>query len=183
MIEIDRSFPHRYAAEVGSDLPPRGEAVRRFARRVEDERKDGLVVRVTPESGSPWTGVFVFGSLAARAKSGLYSCPDDRFLCVVSGGNGYIVSTEDPSAFEVVSSEPIVDVIPAVDQGLLVFVDPWGLVACREGGEAWRTGRIAADGLVVEGVTRDQVNLRGDSLEREDATFVVRLSDGRVIES
>lgn len=143
--------------------------------------RDGLIVRIVPPSSSPWYGVFAFGRLATKTKTGLYTTPNEEEFCVVSKGTGYFVDAANPTRFRTVAAKPIIDVFPIVPRGLLVFCDLWQFYAYDRTGLAWKTERIAVEGLAITEVTDDYIRGRADRLHQADASFFVDLKDGGVV--
>lgn len=179
-MEIDQSLPNHYHVELADALPRASASVYYFPDRNASAGKDGLLVNVIPSSRDPWTGVFAFGRLATRAKSGIYTGPGETQLCVVSRGSGYIVNVEDPSLFTPVEASPVIDVRPIVERTLIVFATPWELLACGTTGLIWRTGRISVEGLKILEVNADFIRGEVDRLHQEGAGFFVDLENGLV---
>jgi hypothetical protein len=75
---------------------------------------------------------------------------------VVARGAGYLVSASAPATWEAVRAVPIIDVRPVLSARIIVFATYTEIVGYGELGEAWRTKRLAWDGLKIVAV--------GDSL-------------------
>ncbi len=178
MVDVHRDFPSQYHVELEEFLPPTGERVLYFP----DQKSSGggIIVSVVPGEAEPWTGVFVLGQLAMKAKSGVYTCPNDSQLCVVARGDGYLVDVNEPTKFEQLKASPIMAVHAIVERNLLVFASPWELVAYGREGFVWRTGRFAVEGMTISEVTPNYIRGDCDRLHQEGAGFFVDLETGVV---
>lgn len=178
MANIFRDFPSDYEVRLLDCLPPGGE-VYYFSNHATGG--DGLIVGIDPVGSSSWVGGFASGRLMSRAHSGVYTCPRRSEVCVVSRGEGYFVDVRSPTDHRRVLALPITRVLAAVEEGLLIFVDPWELFAYGRKGLVWRTGRLAADGINISSVKDGIVHGEGAGLDREDSRFSVRLDTGEVL--
>jgi hypothetical protein len=137
------------------------------------------MVEVKPEQGEPWVGVFAFGRLTPKGVSGIFTTPDPDRLCVVAKGAGYLVRADDPSAWEPVAANPVIDVRPILRRGLLVFAEHTRLFAYGPTGLAWRTKQLTWDDLVITEVTDDSIRGEFWDVATESAgSFRVRLATG-----
>ena len=90
------AFPRSYRVKVLDELPTTKLRTLFFPGASEINGRDGLIVSVIPNQGSPWIGIFGFG-FGGEAVTALSSTPNASKLLVVSRGAGYIVSSENPS--------------------------------------------------------------------------------------
>lgn len=174
-VPIDLSFPHDFACELPSELPP-GQ-VRRFppAQRA---GQDGVLVRVTPSSGDAWTGMFAFGT-AGPHPSVIVAMPDPNKLCVVARGKGYLVDARRPHAWEAIEATPVTDLRAAAAAGLVVFATHVDLVAYGRDGVRWRTPRLGWDRLHI--ISVHERTLVGEGFDVRDGStqrFDVDLTNG-----
>jgi hypothetical protein len=157
---LDESFPRRY--EVGTPTRIEGDpGLLCFPARL------ALSVEVKPEGRESWTGAF--GEDDSSFITGLFTTPHESALCVVCGGAGYFVQTDEPeSAWSPVECSPIRLVLPFPKHGLLVFGNFTGFVAYRCDPtfpsvyliEAWRSARLGWDDLEVTQTTEDRLEGR-----------------------
>jgi hypothetical protein len=179
--KLDLTFPHRYEVEQLGELPSgAGERERRyFPGASEEGGRDGLLIRVKPDVGEPWIGIFAYGDGTPAATTGIYSCPDERSFCIISAGDGYIVRADDPLTWEEIQAYPVLDVRPVLARSLLVFVDFTSILAYGRTGVAWRTGQISSDGLEVKEITSRYIRgLAFDAVQQREVDFLVDLETG-----
>jgi hypothetical protein len=176
---MDTTFGHSYECEQLSETPGMTILHYYYPGASTQGGRDGILVRVYSHGGQPWLGTFAFGRLSSDGVSGAFTMPDPDRLCVVARGEGYIVSANAPALWEPVRSVPIMDVRPIRGQEIIVFADPWELVAYGQTGIKWRTGRLAWDGLRITEVT-DRF-IKGEFRELDDeaiGSFIVDLATG-----
>jgi len=109
--------------------------------------EDGYLIRVESKIAGPWQGIFAFGDLSTHVANGIYSCPDQRRLCVISNGEGYYVNADNPADCETVPLLPVLEVFPVPAVNLLVMHDWTDFAAYGPTGREWRTPRLSWDGL------------------------------------
>jgi hypothetical protein len=177
-IEIRLDFPARYEVSAAPELPG-ALPVFYFPGGTQTGGADGLLVKVSSPDAGEWVGVFAFGYSSHKAKSGIYSCPDERMVCVVSRGRGYMARADDPSAWQQVKSYPVMDVRPIPQESLVVFADYTRLTAYGRSGVAWQTTELSWDGIKIVDIYGDSV--RGtawDSPAGGPVPFTVNLRTG-----
>ncbi len=157
MNEPHLTFPHRYHCAVPESIS--GGPSRRlyYPGAVLEGGHDGLIVEVTPDEGTAWTGIFALGDLALNGLSGVYSCPDPGRICIVSRGDGYLVAAEAPEQHERIPLDPILQVVPLKSPRLLLIASPWEVHAYGVDGFAWGSGRLAIDGLTLTEVSSEAI--------------------------
>lgn len=146
------AFPRSYRAKVLDELPTTKLRTLYFPGASEISGRDGLIVSVIPNQGSPWIGIFGFG-FGGGAVTALLSTPDASRLFVVSRGAGYLVSSENPSDWHGIREIiPITTVRPAPEHGIIVLADYIKIAAVDAAGLVWKTGRISFDGIVITNI-------------------------------
>lgn len=155
---VDLAFAHRYSVDPDVSLPSGGDRrpVYYYPGASRLSGKDGVLIEITPADGPSWIGMFAAGDWSGP--TGIYSSPDERSLCVLCGGDGYIVRADDPQIWEEIYS-PILEIRVAPEVDLLIFRTLDSLFAYGKKGFAWHTERIALDGLTIEAV--EGYTLRG----------------------
>jgi hypothetical protein len=106
-----------------------------------------LVLSVHADEVGDWIAMFAAGGLGGER--GAFACPKPSDLCVVADGQAYLVDAAHPEKGAIVVHNMVVQVLPVADMSLLLLVRPWDLVAIGARGIAWRTPRLAVDGLRV----------------------------------
>ena len=146
--QIDLTFPLHCECQVLLELPNQSYTRFYYPGANKEAGRDGLLVKVVPQGGEPWIGCFGFGDTSGPTK--VYSSPQKGMVCVVSRGDGYIVSVEDPTQYERVKLCPILGAYPVSEQNLIVFHNFTDFVAYGVKGLAWRSKRISYDGIKVD---------------------------------
>lgn len=180
-VRSDLSFPHRYDVELIEEIPSSLKSINHiyFPGIAGKGGRDGLLVKLNPRQGLPWIGTFAFGYNSPKALTGIFSCPSELSLCVVSAGQGYIFKVEDPYSWSEVKSYPIVDVRLIVERELLVFIDFTTITAYGSDNMVWTTPRLSWDGLKITDVTSDYIKgLAWDSLNEQEVEFLVDIKTG-----
>jgi hypothetical protein len=183
--DIDSSFPHRFTCEVLDELPG-GPAGRRYVFPLgAPAGQDGVLLRVQPDHGEPWIGMFAFGKVGKTGFDGVLAMPDPDKVCVVARGAAYIVRASDPTAWEPVGMSPVTDVRAAKAAGLVIFADYTELLAYSESGVKWRTKRLAWDGLKIVAVDDRTIvgeypDLGGDETRRFEVDLATGTARGGV---
>jgi hypothetical protein len=135
-----------------------------------------------PNDAEAWTGVFAKKSdLSSKARTGVYTTPDPCQICVVAQGEAYVVDAFEPARFKVLPAAPVMEVHSVVERRLLIFVTPWELLAWGPDGMAWRTTRLAIDGIKVTEVTPEEIRGLSDHPDREGLRFAVDLRTGSIL--
>ena len=181
MMTVDNSiFPASFRVRVLDELPQPERYPHYYypgARR--NGGGDGVLIEVVPENGQPWIGTFAFGQVVRTGLSGVYTTPDPDLLCVVSNGDGELVSAAKPERAETVRCYPVTDVRLIKAQQLIVFASFTDLVAYGASGVKWRTKRLTWDNMKITEVT-DEI-IRGefwDIRNETKAEFIVDLATG-----
>lgn len=150
----DTSFTHHYSFEHVEESSGRSGATYYYPGARTDGGRDGVLVRCQSPGHASWTGCFAFGDGGVR---GLFTHPDERCLCVVSDGAGYIVRVDDPTSWTFIEGDSVMHVLPVPTRNLLVVADNGSVVAYGRTGVAWRT-QLPADGLEFAALTDDQIS-------------------------
>lgn len=139
----------------------------------------GPILRVTPEAGDPWVGVFYGGgygvppSVTAR----LIAWPDGRSFCVVYEGGAVVVRADDPHETYEIDTYLVTGTLSVPERGLVVFADFTNLTTYDRDGLLWRSRRLALDDIRVEGVEGDVLIVSGFFGSSSDC-FTVDLATG-----
>lgn len=157
-------FPHAWQAEVlaarPSILPARHFVYPRDAEEVE---RGALEVLVRPEGAQAFLATCALGFRDPAAPTGLWSTPNSNELCAVSGGYAYMIDTTAPERFTMISYRPVLQVLSAVAQGLMLFVGHHSILAWGAQGQAWESEKLSDEGVSVSGFANGV--LRGSGWE------------------
>ncbi len=176
---IDGTFAHFYECERLTETPRTAQPHYYYPGAFTEGGRDGILVEVRPQSGQAWLGTFAFSQVTPKGFSGVFTTPDPERVCIVSRGEGYIVSAARPTAWEAVRATPIIDVRLVRAQGIIVFANFTELVAYGSAGIKWRTKRLTWDSLKITEVT--DTFIKGEFWDiRTEAmgSFIVDLATG-----
>ena len=182
---IDRSFPCDWQAEI---LPARPAILpaRHFVypQQVEEVERGALEVLVWPESpaGAPFLATCALGFRDPAVPTGIWSTPNPQELCAVSGGYAYIIDTAAPERFTMLSYRPVIQVHPAADPGLLLFVSNRAILAWGKNGETWQSTKLSDEGVTI--TTIQMRMLRGigwNMMTNRETPFALDLQNGNLI--
>lgn len=116
---------------------------------------EGLRVLVEPIAAEPWVGCF---ERIPTYSDLLFACPNDQHLCVIAGGQGYIVKTNDPSVNVECPAVPINDGIGARAAGLIVLATFTDLLAYDARMDLrWHLRNVSDDGIKLDSLTANEV--------------------------
>jgi hypothetical protein len=111
--------------------------------------RDGMLIRITPDTDEGWTGCFAFGSYDISA---MIASPEPMKLFVISKGAGYVVNAAHPSEWNRVHCDPVRDVRVIEQYGLVLFADFTSIAAYGEKGLAWLSKPLCWDDLKIMSV-------------------------------
>lgn len=176
-IQFDSTFPHEYECKLLEELP--SNQTPHYYHGGAQGGRDGVLVRVSPRSHASWLGMFAFGHISPKSKTGLYSWPAPDRLCVVSSGSGYLVGVNEPTEYASLEVEPILDVVPIVEHEIVVFANYTELIAYGSTGLKWRSKRISCDGFRITTTNSEFIEGQAWNPRVEANThFRVALADG-----
>ena len=180
MPALDFTFAHTWSAEILPSRPyklPRRMFV--YPRYAEEVERGAMEVMVHPEGGENFLGTFALGFSDPLAPSGVWSCPDPRWLCAVAGGYAFLVNTTHPEEFVQVEYRPVLEVRALGEQQLLLFAGHYALAAWGPRGKAWETARLSSEGVQITGIEgRWLRGLGWDMMADRDIPFTVNLETG-----
>jgi hypothetical protein len=210
---IDESFPRRWQAEVlqarPAILPARHYVYPRQAEEVERgalevlirpasyqgmtsvvpqnaEKKTGALA---PEGGfsrpaEPFLATCALGFRDPAVPTGLWSAPKPEEICAVAGGYAYLIDTTAPERFTMIPYRPVLEVRPAVEAGLLLFVGhrsilAWGGLAWGRNGQAWESEKLSDEGVTITSIENGVLHGKGWQLLTDKETpFALDLRSG-----
>jgi hypothetical protein len=181
-VAIDLTFDHNYDVELRTDLP--GGVGQRDIIYFPGPGvgADGVMVMVKPQEGDIWSGMFAFGQLSSPGVSGVFACPADKTLCVVSRGKVYLIQADDPTKWESVAMEPILAVRTLPNEQLIVFANDYRLMAYDSNGMAWDAWRLVDDELTICSIDSGVIRCTGwDGPTGSAVKVEVEAKTGRII--
>ena len=179
---VDSSFPHLWQAEILAArpliLPPRHFV---YPREAEEVERGALEVLVRPGGAiaPAFLATCALGFCDPAVPTGLYSAPNPKEICAVSGGYAYMIDTTAPERFTMIAYRPVLAIRPLAAEGLLLFVGHHAILAWGENGEAWQTEKLSDEGVTITGVAPGVLHGMGWNLMTDKETpFVVDLKTG-----
>lgn len=184
LAEAKFGFPAAYDVQLLDEFPATGEGRVLYVPPPGTRGgRDGMPVRITPDNGAPWIGIFAFATTDGSGYRQIASCPHPDQLCVVAGGAAYVVNVRETSTWWEVTPLYVGDVRQVVDRRILLFADSVSLLAWGENGLLWKTTPLAMDRVAIDEVGRDFVSGRGwDASIPGYIQYRVRLDDGLVVD-
>jgi hypothetical protein len=181
---IDLSFSHSWHAEILKTKPlilPQRRFV--YPRTAEEVERGALEILVSPRAASAFLATCALGYNDPGVPTGLWSAPNEDWLCAISGGYAYLVNTTAPDQFHQIPYRPVLEIRPIVEQELLLFSSHHSLLAWGRTGIAWQTGRLSTEGVEILSIAGDVLRGRGwDMITDRDVDFAIDLRSGEKIE-
>ncbi len=146
----DLTFAHEWTAEVLAERPlilPARQFV--YPREAEEVERGALEVLVRPDGAAEFLATCALGFADPLVPTGVWSCPDAAWMCAVAGGYAYLIDTRRPERFEQVEYRPVLEVRALKEQGLLLFVGHYSMLAWGREGRAWQSGRLSSEGVRI----------------------------------
>lgn len=180
---LNFAFPHTWTAEIlaarPAILPARNFA---FPAQVEEVERGALEVLVTPDEHiPPFLATCAVGFQDPIVPSGIWSAPNPRELCAVSGGYAYLIDTTEPKRFTMLPYRPVLQIHPAIEAGLLLFVGHRAIIAWGHKGEAWQSPMLSDEGITISSV--EGMRLHGTGwhiLTDAETPFTLDLRSGQL---
>lgn len=175
------AFPHSWSVQRLAARPlilPRRHVV--YPGVVEEVEIGALELLVIPAAGERFLATCALGFAATTMPTGIWSCPHPDWLCAINGGYGYCINTSNPEQWEQLEYRPVVDVMPIVDAGLLLFSSFHTLTAYDREGRRWKTQRLTSEGLRLGAVSDGRLQGWGwDMRSDREFEFFVDLATGQ----
>jgi hypothetical protein len=182
---IDLSFPHAWQAEILSArpmiLPPRHFVYPREVEEIERGAME-LIIRRDDNPAQPFLATCALGFRDPIVPTGIWSAPNANEICAVSGGYAYLIDTTAPERFAFLPYRPVLQVLPIVDCGLLLFVGHRAIVAWGRDGQVWESAKLSDEGVTVTSV--DGATLHGlgwNMFTDKEGPFSLDLQSGSIL--
>lgn len=182
---IDLTFPHAWAAEILAGrpaiLPTRHFT---YPAQVEEVERDALEIMVRPENAPPFLATCAVGFRDPAVPTGIWSAPNPHELCAVSGGYAYLIDTAAPERFAMLPGRPVLQVLPAKDANLLLFVDHRSILGWGAQGEVWQSPKLSDEGVTVTAIEPQiLLGLGWNMITDKESAFTLDLQSGLLIAS
>jgi hypothetical protein len=181
MIQKMNDFISSYKYDVLNELPNNKLKRYYFSDNENGNGKDGVILSFNSPDHNEWVGIFGFGNMSNKSVTGVYSCPNKDYICVVSRGNGYIVNVNQPESWEIIKLMPIIDVRIHKEKNLIFFANLTEISAYNENGLMWTTNRISWDDLRIIAINEKKIIGKYFDIRMEDnVEFEVDIDTGKV---
>lgn len=182
---LDFSFSRCWQAEILAArpliLPPRHYV---YPRETEEVERGALEVLVRPDArnAQPFLATCALGFRDPVVPTGLWSAPRPEELCAVSGGYAYLIDTTAPERFTMISYRPVLEIRPVLEQGLLLFVGHYSILAWGREWLAWESEKLSDEGVRISGVEDGFVRGMGWEMKTDkEMAFALELRTGLLI--
>lgn len=157
---VDCTFPRSWHAEI---LPARPVILpaRHFVYPLEAEEveRGALEVLVRPDevrhdtvNTQPFLATCALGFRDAALPTGIWSAPNPREICAVSGGYVYLIDTLEPKRFTMIPFRPVLAIHPRRAEKLLLFIGHHAVLAWGERGGVWQSEKLSDEGVAISAV-------------------------------
>jgi hypothetical protein len=141
--------------------------------------RGAMNVMVRPAVGGSYLATAALGFRDPSMPSGVFGCPNAREICVVAGGYAYLADVSRPEEVALLAMKPVVAIMEAVEDGLLLFAGFTTVLAWSAQGKAWETGRLSWEGLRLTGIACGVLRGFGwDLMKDVEVEFEVDLRTG-----
>ena len=179
---VDRSFPHRWNAEILFARPPIL-PVRRFVypAQVEEVERGALEILIRPEADAqPFMATCALGFRDPSVPTGIWSCPNNEELCAVAGGYAYVLDVNAPERFTMIQFRPVLQVVLSRSSNQLFFVGHHSILAWGAKGMAWQSEKLSDEGVTIDRIDEGRLQGRGWNMMTDQETpFSLDWSTGR----
>jgi hypothetical protein len=178
---VDLSFEQTWKAEILRARPailPRRHFT--YPREAEEVERGALEVLVRPAAGAePFLATCALGFRDPAAPTGLWSAPNADELCAVAGGYAFLIDTTVPERFAMIPFRPVLSVVPATEEGLLLFIGHHAILGWSRSGQAWQSEKLSDEGVTVTELAGGLLHGLGWSLRTDRETpFTLDLRTG-----
>lgn len=181
---MDLAFPHSWTAEILAARPvilPARHFV--YPGNVEEVERGALEVLVRPEGSLPFLATCALGFRDPIVPTGIWSLPNPHEICAVSGGYAYIIDTTNPAQFTMLPYRPVLHVLPAVEDKLLLFAGSRTILAWGPHGEAWQSPKLSDEGVTLIGIENGKLSGMGwNMMSDKETPFTLDLHNGVLID-
>jgi hypothetical protein len=178
---VDLTFPHHWQAQVLDArpliLPPRHFT---YPAQAEEVERGALEVLIRPSpTAQEFLATCALGFRSPAVLTGLWSCPHPDEICALSGGYAYMIDTNNPAQFAMLSLRPVLEVRPLATHNLLLFIGHHSLLAWGAAGQAWQTEKLSDEGITLTSIDGQRLYGLGWSMMTDKETlFMLDLATG-----
>jgi hypothetical protein len=146
--------------------------------------RGALYLLVRDPAGANFLATCALGFRDPALPSGVWACPNADQMLAVAGGYAYLVDTRAPQTCVHLPLRPVVRVLPAPADNLLLLAGLHTIAAINAGDLAWQTTRLSHEGLTLDRVDDGKLYGTGwDMFADRDVEFCVDLANGETVEA
>jgi hypothetical protein len=151
-----------------------------YPAQADEVERGALEVLVRPKGDAlPFLATCALGFRDPAVPSGVWAAPHPDWMCAVAGGYAYLIHTASPEEFEMVPYRPVMQVVAAPVEGLLLFAGSRAVLAWDKDGRAWESERLSDEGLTIAGVEDGVVRGTGWEMRSDtDREFALDVRTG-----
>jgi hypothetical protein len=153
--EVILRFPHTWVAEIliarPLILPQRAYTYPQSAEEVERSALE-VLIRPAGEGIQPFLATCALGFRDPSVPSGLWSVPNPKEVCAISGGYAYLIDTTAPERFSMLPLRPVMQVWPTPEADLILFAGHHSILAWDKNGLAWQSSKLSDEGVTIASV-------------------------------
>ncbi len=167
--------------KIGSSAPAARLVTGLDFSRAEPEaiRDHGALAPEAASSPQPFLATCAVGFLDPIVPTGIWSCPNPREICAVSGGYAYLIDTTAPERFTMIAFRPVLEIRPVAESGLLLFVGHRSIIAWGRDGQAWQSEKLSDEGVTISAIESGVLRGLGwKMLTDKETTFALDLASG-----
>jgi hypothetical protein len=152
---------------------------------VEEVERGALEVMVRPDGSQPsFLATCALGFRDSVVPTGIWSAPNPQEICAVSGGYAYIIDTSAPERFTMLPFRPVLSVVPAAEDALLLFAGHRTIIGWGPQGEAWHSPKLSDEGVTIVEIRRGKLLGMGWNMMTDKETpFALDLQTGQIFKS
>jgi hypothetical protein len=144
--------------------------------------RGALLLMVRPAGAAPFLATCARGFADPKTPTDVFACPDPDKLCAIAGGYAYLVDVREPSRCTFLALKPVVEVLPLVEDGLLLFVGFHAVMAWGADGLAWQSGKLSDEGVRIESAKNGMLHGFGWKLMTDkEVPFAIDLKTGSLV--
>ncbi len=181
---LPEAFAQTWAARVLAAAPliapARQFVYPRFVPGEEEAMGRGaLLLEVKPSTGGSFLATCALGFRDPALPTGIFACPRADDMLALAGGYGYLVDTLTPTQCLHLPTRPVVQVLSAPADGLLLLAGFHTVAAIDAGGLRWQTARLSWEGVTLEGIAGGRLHGTGWNMRTDrEVPFRVDLETG-----
>lgn len=143
-------------------------------------QRGALHLLVKPPVGGSFLATCALGFRDPSLPSGVFCCPSADDMLAVAGGYAYLIDTRSPKNCVHLPMRPVVQIVNAVEESLLLLAGFHTVLAVDADGVRWETAKLSWEGIKLGELKNGKLHGDGWVMQTDlDAPFVVDLKTGK----